>query len=96
MGIKELRKAWREQVRQAAETMDLPQSTLTGMARLVLDGGEVEIQGHLGILEYGEEQITVSVKDGCIRVTGSGMHLTAMSEGALRFSGLIAGIELLN
>lgn len=96
MGLKALRQAWRQQVRQAAEEMDLPQSVLTGLPRLVLDGGEVEIQGHCGILEYTEEQICVAVKDGSIRVIGSGMTLTAMSAAALRFSGVIASIELLN
>ncbi len=96
MGIKDLRRAWRQQVRQAAEELDLPQSVLTGLPRLVLDGGEVEIQGHSGILEYTEEQICVAVKGGSIRVIGSGMALTAMSAESLRFSGVIASIELLN
>lgn len=96
MGMKDLRQAWRQRVRQAAEELDLPQSTLTGMPRLILDGGEVEIQGHLGILEYTEERISVAVKGGSIRVIGSGMTLTAMSAGALRFSGMVVSIELLN
>lgn len=96
MGIKSVRQAWKRQVRQAAEEMDLPQSTLTGMPRLILDGGEVEIQGHCGILEYTEERISVAVKGGSVRVTGCGMTLTAMSAAALRFSGVVASIELLN
>ena len=96
MGIKELRHAWRRCLREAAEELDLPQSVLTGQPSLTLDGGEVEIHGHCGILQYAEEQICVAVKDGCIRVTGSGMTLTAMNAQTLRFSGVIASIELLS
>lgn len=96
MGAKALYKTWQQAVRRAAEELDLPQSVLTGMPRLVLDGGEVEIQGHCGILEYTEEQICVAVKGGSVRVIGSGMTLTAMSDQDLRFSGVVASIELLN
>lgn len=96
MGIKGWKEVWRRQVREAAEQMDLPQSALTGLPHLSLDGGEVEIEGHGGILEYTEEQISVAVKNGVVRVTGAGMTLTAMNGQSLRFSGQIASIELLN
>ena len=96
MGIKGIRKTWRQWVQEAAEELDLPQSVLTGQPSLMLDGGEVEIHGHCGILQYTEEQICVAVKDGSIRVTGSGMTLTAMNAQSLRFSGIIISIELLS
>lgn len=96
MGLKAWKEAWRQQVRQAVEEMDLPQSALTGLPRLVLDGNEVELQGRGAILEYSPERICVAVKKGCIRITGIGMALTAMEKDALRFSGRIAAIEFLD
>lgn len=96
MGVKAWRENWRRQVREAAEQLDLPQSALTGMPRLELDGGEVEIEGHQGILEYTDTQICVGVKGGMIRVIGAELTLTAMNRQALRFSGVIASIEMLN
>ena len=96
MGMKEMRQTWRRWVREAAEELDLPQSALTGQPSLVLDGGEVEIHGHYGILQYTKEEISVAVKDGSIRVTGSEMTLTAMNTQSLRFSGMIVSIELLS
>ena len=96
VGLKAWKEAWKRQVRQAAEEMDLPQSVLTGLPRLVLEGNEVELQGQGGILEYSPERICVAVKGGCIRVTGSGIVLTTMEKDALRFSGRITTVELLD
>ena len=96
VGVKAWKEAWRQQVRQAAEEMDLPQSVLTGLPRLVLDGNEMELQGQGAILEYSPERICVAVKKGCIQITGIGLTLTAMEKDALRFSGRVAAIEFLD
>ena len=46
--------------------------------------------------QYTKEEISVAVKDGSIRVTGSEMTLTAMNAQSLRFNGMIVSIELLS
>lgn len=93
--LKSWREAWRNQVRQAAEEMELPQSAVAGGLRLMLDGNELELQGSSGILEYSPERICVAASSGCIRVTGWELHLTDLGKDALRLHGKIVAIELL-
>ena len=93
VSLKAWREAWRQQVRQAAETLDLPQSMLTGLPRLMWDGNELELQGRGSVLEYAPECIYVAVNDGCVRITGSEMQLTDLEKNAMRFRGRIVTIE---
>lgn len=96
MGLRTWKEAWRRQVRQAAEELDLPQSAVTGMPRLVLDGNEVELMGRGVILEYSPERICVAMKKGCIRISGSGLNLAAMEKDAMQIRGTVTTVEYLD
>ncbi len=49
---------WEKAREQAAEALDLPGDVLAGLPRMELIGsGEFWMEGHRGILSYGEEEI---------------------------------------
>lgn len=87
---------FRQQIRQAAEQMDLPEGFLHGQPLLTLDGDmQLMVERHLGITEYGEERICIAAKDYTIQIQGDRMHLTAMDKDSIRIRGRIIGISYL-
>lgn len=56
--------------------------------------GRVLIENHAGVLAYSQEEITVRVSYGCIRVLGQNMKLAEMRREQLVISGQIDGVYL--
>ena len=77
-----------------ADRLDLPEDALLGAAKLTLTANRrALIENHCGILEYGTEQIQVSVKRGKIVLRGSGLKLEAMNKGELLICGKLQSVE---
>ncbi len=86
-------KSLRQQIREAAEQLDLPEGFLSGQPLLTWDGDlQLMIERHRGITEYGETCICVAARDYTIRITGKRMHLTAMDRGGIRIRGRILSV----
>ena len=87
---------FRQQIREAAEQMDLPEGFLHGKPLLTLDGDlQLMVERHLGITEYGEQQICIAAKEYNIQIQGERMHLTAMDKESIRIRGRIFSIGYL-
>ena len=77
-----------------ADRLDLPGEALLGCAKLTLTANRrALIENHHGILEYGPEQIQISVKRGKIVLRGSELHLEAMNKGELLICGKLQSVE---
>ena len=55
----------------------------------------VYIENHLGICQYGTEQIIVRVRLGSVCISGVSLRLCKMTDHQLVIAGKIQGIELL-
>ncbi len=83
----------RQQIRDAARQMDLPEGFGQGKPLLTWDGDlQLLIERHQGITEYGEERICVAARSYTIQVMGQRMHLTAMDKGSICIRGQIHNV----
>ncbi len=81
---------------ELAERLDLPQEALFGSGKIsVVAGRRVFIENHRGILEYGEERMTVSFDSGRVVINGSRLELVAMSGRELVIRGRLQSVEWL-
>lgn len=77
-----------------ADRLELPEEALLGGAKIsVTAKRRALIENHCGILEYGTEQIQVSVKRGKIVLRGSGLKLEAMNKNELLICGKLQSVE---
>ena len=84
-------------IRAAAEQLDVPEGMLRGLPQLMLDGdGQLLVERHLGIVEYGTQRIRIAAKEMTIEVLGSDLHLTAMDRDSIRIRGRIASVAYLD
>ncbi|HCO62869.1 MAG TPA: sporulation protein [Clostridiales bacterium] len=80
---------------QMARRLDLPEQQLAGSFLVELVGDtQLHMEGHRGILSYGEEEIHISAGALVVRVRGAGLELRAMTPTELRVTGKIFGVEL--
>lgn len=86
----------REYLARVAELFDLPADAAAGLSHLELLGDRrLLLEGHEGLLAYGDTLIDVSVGGMVLRVTGAGLTLRSMTERELCIAGRIDGIEFL-
>lgn len=86
----------REYLARVAELFDLPADAAAGLSHLELLGDRrLLLEGHEGLLAYGDTLIDVSVGGMVLRVTGAGLTLRSMTERELCIAGCIDGIEFL-
>ncbi|MBQ4321914.1 MAG: sporulation protein [Oscillospiraceae bacterium] len=78
---------------RTAEMFDLPGEVTAGQSFIAVTGnGRVYIDGHRGILEYGEERISVRCGKMIASVEGLKLKLCAMSERELLVTGKLHSI----
>lgn len=65
---------------------ETPRVTVVAARRLM-------VEGHRGILEFGNEHIVLSARHCKLHVYGTGMKLSAMSTDTLIIYGKIASVE---
>lgn len=79
-----------------AEMFDLPTDLVAGLTHMELLGDrEFFLEGHGGILAYGDTQIDVSAGAGVVRVCGSGLELRSMTGDEVRIRGKIDAVEFI-
>ena len=86
--------AKKEIMLHVAELFDLPQDLAAGLPHMELLGNrEFFIEGHGGILSYGEEEISLSAGKLTVRVRGQQLRLIAMTEQEVRIGGHITDVS---
>ena len=81
-----------ERVAQAA---DLPLEPLPRIPLVELAGtGRVLIENHMGVTQYGSQQIQVQVSYGHILICGSGLELARMTHEQLVITGCVRSVSL--
>lgn len=60
----------------------------------ICDKERVLIENHRGIIKYGDNDVCVKVRYGCVCVNGSQLKLNRMSKNKLVITGRIHGIAL--
>ena len=86
------RKFWNKVMRG----FDLNTEPLPGETLLEVVGTQrVLIENHCGLLEYGDTQMCIKVKNGSIRICGRNLSLALMSRERLIICGCIDTIQLL-
>ena len=87
MGKKETRRRLSERV---AQELDVPLDAMTLLPRIECIGDrELTVEGHRGILEYGETYIRLSGGSIVLNIQGQGLELTGMTPTRARVSGAI-------
>ena len=85
-----------ELIARTAALFDLPGEPALGVPRVTVTGmNRAHIENHRGLLEYGEERITVNAGGTMIRVRGEGLEVVAMSDLELVVAGTVFGVEFL-
>ena len=80
---------------RVAAAFDLPGDVLNGLPQIELLGdGELRMENHRGILDYGSEEIHISGGKVAVRVTGEELELRAMNSTELLITGRIHAVEL--
>jgi len=86
----------RELLTRMAELFDLPGDLVAGLAHLeVLGDREFFLEGHAGILSYGDDRIDVNAPGMIVRVRGQGLTLRGMTGDEVRIRGRIDAVEFL-
>lgn len=85
----------RQLLAQAASRLDLPTDLVAGLPRMELTGfGQLAVEGHCGILEYGTERIAVAVRPGRLVIEGRDLAIRSMDHSQLLLTGQIAALRL--
>ena len=81
-----------------AELFDLPADLVAGLAHMELLGDrQFLLEGHEGILSYGDTQIDVSLAGGAaVRVRGAGLELRSMTGRDVRIRGRSDAVEFIH
>lgn len=81
---------------KAERVLDLPEGSLTGEARLEIEGNSLlTLDGSCEILEYEQTCIRFSAKSGEIRVTGNGLTLDSLYAKGACVSGHLLSVEFI-
>lgn len=79
-----------------ARLLLLPESSLSGMARIECNGNrEAVVEGCGGILEYSDEVIRLTANGMVVRFTGRGLSIGGMAHGYAVVTGVISSVEFL-
>jgi len=79
---------------RAADMLDLPGEVVAGMPRITITGGcRVLVENHRGILEYGQERITVNGGRMVLTVCGGGLEIRSLNTNELLITGRLRSME---
>ena len=78
-----------------AARLDLPAEAMSAAPRITISGGDrVLIEGHRGLLEFGEERIAAAGAGCTILIRGERLRMRAMSGRDLIVTGRLWAVEL--
>ena len=77
-------------------TLDLPKDIFMGYSNICLSGNrEIYISNHRGILSYGQEEITLLMKEYQMQIRGKSMCIVSYSKEELTIQGYIRSLEFI-
>lgn len=77
--------------------LDLPQDAVSGYAHIELSGNrEAIIEGCQGVVEYGDNLISLNTGKLTVRVCGCGLTIVSMQNGQAVIKGTITGVDYRN
>ena len=84
--------SWMRRMACRAELEDvvLPGETLLE----VVGKGRVLVEGHGGVVAYGDEKVVIKVRYGIAEISGSNLKLTQMDVSKLTITGEICTLQL--
>lgn len=78
-----------------AARLDIPAEAMSAAPRITISGaGRVLIEGHRGLLEFGEERIAAAGAGCTILVRGERLRMRAMSGRDMVVTGRLWAVEL--
>jgi len=78
-----------------ASRLDIPAEAISAAPRITISGGDrVLIEGHRGLLEFGEERIAAAGAGCTILIRGEKLRMRAMSGRDLIVTGRLWAVEL--
>ena len=78
-----------------AARLDLPAEAVSAAPRITISGGgRVLIEGHRGLLEFGEERVAAAGAGCTILVRGEKLRMQAMSGRDMVVTGRLWSVEL--
>ena len=81
--------------RKAADHADLLEEILPGQTVVeVIGEGRVLIEGHHGVSEYNDDEISAKVDYGVVKIYGCNLKLSQMDGNKLVISGIVKSIRL--
>ena len=76
------------------ESLEIPRAALGNCARIELAGNrELAVEGCVGITEYGENEVSMSLGALTMKVRGSGLLIRSFDLHCLVINGLIEAVE---
>lgn len=79
---------------RAAETFDLPGEVVAGQPQVTITGfRRVFVENHKGLLEYGDNVISLKCGRGVIKVRGNRLDLRSMTDAEILITGEIDGVD---
>ena len=82
-------------IRRLTDCTELMDEVLPGDTIIELIGeGRVLIEGHHGVIEYGEEKICVKTRSMVVEIIGCNLKLSNMTSNKLIVTGEISSVQL--
>lgn len=78
------------------KTLDLPQDLFLGLPNISLSGNrEIYISNHRGILNYGQEEMVILLKDYQFQIKGKNLCIISYAKDELTIQGYIHSMEFI-
>ena len=85
----------RKMIADVSQRLELPPDITAGVPRLELTGSmEFSMEPHKGLLEYGQQKISVASSIGVITVLGEKLTIKLMNQERITVVGEIAAVQL--
>lgn len=80
--------------KQLSESLDLPKDVIMNTPKITVTGdNEISIDNHKGILEYTAEILRLNSAIGIIKICGSNINISQISQENIEIKGEIVSIE---
>ncbi len=77
-----------------SQTLALPEDVLLDLPRITLCGNrELEVENFKNILEYLESSIALNCSDSILRLTGSKLEITSITDDFIHVKGNISSVS---
>lgn len=91
----EVRRVRRSLGERVHEMLDVPLECVSPVSVVEVKGGcEAVVIGCLGVLDYGRENVLLRVREGTVRITGSGLEMQSLLQDSVTVRGVITSVHL--